>query len=171
MFCRLHPFDRSSPLSVSAALRRRGLRLQLAFSVRGGCPEPPLPGALFRADELWRHTCLELFAGVPGADGYLEFNFAPDGRWNSYRFAAYRDGMAKEGGAALHLVKRTRLPEGWQWFFDAVLPEDVARIPLLCAPAAIIEEESGALQYFAPSHPDDRPDFHSPALRTVPLLP
>jgi len=47
----------------------------------------------------------------------------------------------------------------------------VAKMPLLCAPAAIIEDDSGALQYFAFSHPTDRPDFHSPALRTILLLP
>lgn len=52
-------------------------------------PEPVTPS---RADDLWRTTCFELFLRRPGAEGYLELNFSPSGRWAAYAFDGYREG-------------------------------------------------------------------------------
>src|SRR5690606_15924970 len=46
-----------------------------------------------RADQLWRHTCLEVFVAGRGSQGYREFNFSPSGEWAVYDFSAYRAGM------------------------------------------------------------------------------
>jgi len=52
-----------------------------------------------RCDELWRHTCCELFAApvalVATAQGgaYREFNFSPSGDWAAYAFDSPRCGM------------------------------------------------------------------------------
>jgi len=116
-----------------------------------------------RADELWRHTCLEVFiAGrVPGA--YHEFNFSPSGEWAAYAFTGYRAGMS-----ALPL---RRAPEsGWQCAADRL--EFHLTLPAEALPAegpgfrlalsAVIEEQSGTISHWALNHPAGQPDFHHP---------
>ena len=53
----------------------------------------PAPAEPTRADELWKHTCCELFLLNPADNSYLEFNFSPSGQWAAYRFDSYRAGM------------------------------------------------------------------------------
>src|ERR1700722_4230711 len=53
----------------------------------------PLPSGPGRANELWRHTCFEIFLRKPADDAYCEFNFAPSLQWAAYRFDGYRCGM------------------------------------------------------------------------------
>jgi hypothetical protein len=85
------------------ALGLRGSR-----ATRGACAgrrsRPPR-----RADELWRHTCCELFLAERGRAGYHEFNFAPSTEWAIYRFQAYREGMAVvENAGRLRVASRVR---------------------------------------------------------------
>lgn len=61
---------------------------------------PPLRAAVAqRCDELWRHTCCELFAApaaftsTAAGGAYREFNFAPSGDWAAYAFDSPRCGM------------------------------------------------------------------------------
>jgi hypothetical protein len=125
-------------------------------------PEPVQPR---RADELWRHTCLEAFLTVPGIPGYLEFNFSPSGEWAVYRFTGYREGMApgelerppsisvhREAGrlelnAAVHLAGLVDIPAG-------------AAVHL--GLTAVVEARDGAVAYWALAHPPGKPDFHAP---------
>ena len=63
----------------------------LVPQARAGDPDGPQ-----RRDGLWQHTCFEAFFGVLGSDDYWEFNLAPSGDWNVYRFAGYRAGQTPE---------------------------------------------------------------------------
>ena len=111
-----------------------------------------------RRDELWRHTCCELFVRDADGDGYVELNFAPCGDWAAYRFTGYRDGMhpletaapeiALERSPTALLVSVT-LPD---WAFAAL---DGRRIGV----ASVVETREG-LSYWALAHPPGRPDFH-----------
>jgi len=136
----------------------------------------PARGAGGRVAGLWQHTCFEAFVGARGAPGYREFNFAPSGDWAIHAFSRYREGMpvtsahgpeiaVRGGGNRLKLevvLRREHLPEdhpgaGW-------------RIAL----SAVIEDDSGALSYWALKHPPGKPDFHHPdgfALELRPPLP
>ena len=61
----------------------------------GAAPELlKLPAAAVpeRADDLWRHTCFELFLREPEGEAYREFNFSPSGQWAAYAFDGYRTG-------------------------------------------------------------------------------
>ena len=42
-----------------------------------------------RKDNLWHHTCLELFL-KQGEEAYAEYNISPEGHWNYYAFDSYR---------------------------------------------------------------------------------
>ncbi|MEO8444748.1 MAG: DOMON-like domain-containing protein [Gammaproteobacteria bacterium] len=124
----------------------------------------PAAAAAARADGLWRHTCFEVFAADPAGPGYREFNFAPSGEWAAWLFTAYRTGMTPLPLEA---------PPAFQWRstpaelrLDVVLPladllPDGRRSVPRLALAAVIEDDSGTLSYWALRHRAGPPDFHA----------
>lgn len=115
------------------------------------------------ADELWRHTCFEVFLGEQGSTAYREFNFSPSGEWAAYAFTAYRSGMTPLQRIGPLQISCQRTREGLE--LVATLPaealiasEGVMRIAL----SAVIEEQSGTITYWALKHPAGQPDFHHP---------
>jgi hypothetical protein len=57
-----------------------------------------------RTDELWLHTCFELFLLDPESGTYREFNFAPSGQWAAYSFEKYREERQPLEVAAPHIL-------------------------------------------------------------------
>ena len=152
-----HPTAPSALIDrVSVRFEREGDRLWLRYVVDGNVddilwPHPATPG---RADELWRHTCFEAFVTTP--DGYLEYNLSPSGRWASYRFDGYRDGMRN----APEVVEISGMDGGCDMAAleaHVPLPPGPCRIGL----TAVIEARDGAISYWALAHPSDNPDFHN----------
>ena len=115
---------------------------------------PPAPAE--RTDELWRRTCLEAFAADAGGRGYSEYNLAPSTAWAAYRFDGYRRGMrpAEVAPPAIAVERTTGRLE-----LRARL--ELAQPASLLGLAAVIEEMSGRVSYWAVRHPAGaRPDFH-----------
>ena len=118
---------------------------------------PPLAGEPERSDGLWRHTCFELFVRDPGGGAYSEFNFSPSGRWAVYRFIDYRQGRSDQP-IATPLVTVARQQGSFNLTADLksfVLPNHA-----LIAIAAVLEDRTGKLHYWALRHADGAPDFH-----------
>ena len=151
-------------------------RLRLTYRVEGEVKAlrlpPPVPPQ--RADELWKHTCLEAFIAPGEGAGYLEFNFSPSTRWAAYRFDAPRQGMRN---AEVVETPRIGLELGDEFFAqtvdvdlsgaEGIDPDLDWRLAL----TAIVEQADGATSYWALRHPDGRPDFHHPdgfSLRVTP---
>lgn len=113
----------------------------------------PAPATPRFADGLWRHTCFELFLAGEG-DAYREFNFSPSGEWAAYGFSGYRSGMSAlqiaNPGIAIHAASG-RLT------LEAKVPVHPAGAAAL---TAVIEEEGGAISYWALEHAPGKPDFH-----------
>ena len=166
----LHPSNAQSPLralSVSGALQANG-RITLDYLLHGDLLRlrlaPPASHPQ-RRDELWRHTCLELFAQRDGTDDYLEFNFSPSGDWAAYRFDGYRDGQShgeqRSVGITLHPLGpgQLRIQACAQLPGSALQAADASgwRLGL----AAVIEADDGALSYWALRHGGAKPDFHA----------
>jgi len=137
-------------------------RLMLRWKISGDSDLlVPSFGGRGRADELWKTTCFELF--LMGRDGaYREFNFSPSGRWAASEFSSYRDGMkeyeplkwpeieSQEGSGVTVLTA----------FLDGAELAGMERAGL----SAVVEEEGGALSYWALAHKaDGQLDFHDPA--------
>jgi hypothetical protein len=132
-------------------------------------PEPKPPGV---TDELWRHTCFEIFIARVGDASYHEFNFSPSGEWAAYAFARYRERVpldAASGPTAIDpqiTVRRSaeRLD------LDATVPlrrlwAGYASARLLLGLSAVVEsrgEAGDSLSYWALKHPLVTPDFHHP---------
>lgn len=116
-----------------------------------------------RADELWRHSCFEVFVAGSRSPAYREFNFAPSGEWAAYAFTAYRAGMRPLTLASAPVSDWRRSPG--QLELAVTLPPD-ALIADGSAPrialSAVIEEQSGTITHWALCHPASQPDFHHP---------
>lgn len=112
-----------------------------------------------RADELWRTTCFELFVKRPGAEGYLEFNFSPSGKWAGYQFDGYRSGMRNSAAQDPDIVI----------FDDSSLSLKATPRPLELVSgraaiglSVIVVEADGPRSFWALKHPPGKPDFHHP---------
>jgi len=142
---------------IDVQVERDGLLLWLRYTI-GGDPSAivwPEEAEAGRADDLWRHTCCEVFVATD--DGYVEFNLSPSGQWASYRFDGPRAGMRHADEAVVVL--------GMDGTFDQMalearieLPHGARRLGLSC----VIEQRDGGFSYWALAHPSAKSDFHHP---------
>ncbi len=160
----LHPHLDALPsqeFALGVMLRRTATGVWLRYRMTGECSSIRLPvrAVSERANELWRHTCFELFAKRSGAEDYCEFNFSPSTAWAAYRFDRYRAGMVDLEAAAdclqLGLKRycielRVKVP-----LSDPTASHEIGL-------SAVIEETDGTKSYWALKHPPGPPDFHHP---------
>ncbi|HET7758094.1 MAG TPA: DOMON-like domain-containing protein [Steroidobacteraceae bacterium] len=119
-----------------------------------------------RADGLWEHTCFEVYVAPATLTAYYEFNFSPSLDWAAYRFSAYRDGMAPARLArapGLHARRTSDHLELSASVHLEGLRELAAARRLRLGLAAVVEDDAGALSYWALHHEPGNPDFHLPA--------
>ena len=107
-----------------------------------------------------RPTLLDLNcdAFIDPGDGYLELNVAPSGKWASYEFVAYREGMSPAERVVLNTLEYAFGDEHGELrvSFVGLPPIDAWRLGV----AAVIEDIDGRKSYWALAHPADKPDFH-----------
>jgi hypothetical protein len=160
----LHPDSPGATVTgidVEATRPEAGL-LELRYVLRGSLGEVNLPPVAMsdRADELWRHTCFEAFVGVPGRDGYFEFNLAPTTAWAAHAFDSYRSGMRPADVAAPRIEVRRGIDR-----FELLASLDLNGLGLddldwRVGLSAVIEDADNSIAYWALAHPPGRPDFH-----------
>jgi hypothetical protein len=140
-------------------------KLALHYSISGQTARlrVPPPGPARIGWKLWRHTCCELFVREKSAAAYHEFNFSPSGEWTTYAFSKYREGApladesmnpqiaVQSGPGRLDLYALADLP---------ALSAGYRNSPLAIGLAGVIEEENGAISYWALRHAPGKPDFH-----------
>lgn len=156
--------------SLTAAPRRlSGGRLEVVYRLTGDLEALAMPelSSAARADELWKHTCFEIFIRHAAGPGYVEFNFTPAGQWAAYSFRSRRSGMQ-------YIAAVVEAPIGTMRFerhFALRAEVDVSRIDGLppldatwrAAISTVIEATDGKRAYWAVAHPPEgNPDFHAP---------
>ena len=151
-------------ITVTARIGGAG-KLAVTFTLDADMTQVQLPPARRpgRGDELWRHTCFELFVGLPDREAYCELNFSPSGEWAMYGFVGYRRGMTpidvrRPPRVAVRSTPRGLVLEAITHLDELPMPEPGS--PLRAGAAAVIEETDGALSYWALAHPSALPDFH-----------
>jgi hypothetical protein len=139
--------------------------LVLRFALVGdlGRLRIPAPEPARVAHDLWRHTCFEAFVGAEGSPGYHELDVSPSGAWGLFAFRRYRDG-GPVGDATLApgiavAAAPARLALDVHLRLDRLSPAHVGA-PIRLGLAAVVEETSGTLTYWALRHPPGAPDFH-----------
>jgi hypothetical protein len=116
-----------------------------------------------RTDGLWRHTCFEAFVGMKDRPEYLEFNFAPSGEWADFGFHRYREAAPVVENVAAPVIAVSQAGDVLELEATVALPSIIdPRAWLKLALSAVIEDERGALSYWALNHPPGKPDFHHP---------
>ena len=178
--------DSACQLWAQASCSAAGLQLRYRLiwdpaerTVRVPQPHADDPGGPQRRDGLWQHTCFEAFVGVLGSEAYWEFNLAPSGDWNVYRFAGYRTGQTQEtayGPLPLTVIGPRAAPPAADCRLTA--PRALLELEVGCSLppplqerlqagsihelglTAVLEGRDGALSYWALNHPGPEPDFH-----------
>jgi hypothetical protein len=151
---------------VTASARIAGAgKLAVRFNVDADMSRIALPRITKpqRRDELWRHTCFEIFAALPEGDAYVELNFSPSSEWAMYGFVGYRRGMAaidvrRPPRVAVRPTPRSLALEAVTYLEE--LPAPPPGSTLRAGLAAVIEETNGNVSYWALTHPSALPDFH-----------
>ena len=155
-----HPGKSVDGLSV--LIQREAGGLSLVYNLRGA-PETliiPAPMDGQRRDELWTHTCFELFLKNGASKAYREFNFSPSGDWAAYRFEDYRQGRADLDCPAPQIATRINDHGVSVSVTLQVSENDLQTGQVWLGPSAIVEAKDGTRSYWALHHPEDNPDFH-----------
>lgn len=140
-------------------------KLTLRYVVTGAVARLRLPESRKpqQVDELWRHTCCELFIVAPTSKAYYEFNFSPSSEWAAYEFHAYRQGMRPLSEITVPRIAMistaTELQVNVELAMDA-LPAAWRAADLKLALSMVIEDTAGHISYWALQHPVGKPDFH-----------
>jgi hypothetical protein len=162
----LTPFSPVEPGFVRAlevqVLEASAGRLDLRYVLDGAPGRWLIPPsrASRQADELWRHTCFEVFLRSRGSAAYYELNFSPSSEWGLYSFESYRKGMAPVSGAPSPEISVQRTAHQLQ--MDVRVDLRSLSRPGTLGLAAVIEDENARLSYWALKHPAPQPDFHHP---------
>jgi hypothetical protein len=163
---KLHPDSRSSAVTgITVDVRRpSGSTVELHYVAQGDIRRVAIPprAESKHVDELWKHTCFEVFLRDPAGVGYAEFNFSPSTEYAGYGFSRYREGMQAQQctkpevsftGGDRRIELRASV---WTARVDHINPEGPLRLGI----SAIIEETDGTKSYWALAHPQGKPDFH-----------
>lgn len=115
----------------------------------------PVRKETVRADDLWKRTCFEAFVRDDDVETYTELNFSPSTEWAAYRFDHYRAGMRRFETTA-PMITMLELNNCFELTATITRPAGPARFGF----SAVIEEQNGAISYWALAHPPGKPDFH-----------
>lgn len=135
---------------------------KIAMNKTGSAPQ--------RRDKLWESTCFEFFIKPSLAPLYFEYNIAPNGDWNCFKFPKYRFGGRSIPDAPVPSVR----VEAKLWYFQlhVVLPnieffgfDKGSALGI----AAVIKDNEGRLSYWALNHLGEKPDFHTLNNFCIPL--
>ena len=146
---------------VQVSVKRDAVALQLQYQVRGDIKLLRIPELRQStcADELWRHTCAEVFIASTASAHYYEFNFSPSTQWAAYQFSGYRQEIQRvqcetpfisSSGNDQQLTIRVKM----------LLPAHLATTSLTLGLSMVIEKNDGQCSYWALRHDSERPDFH-----------
>jgi hypothetical protein len=151
-------------LAITGTIGRTADTLSIGCAVGGNLSVLAVPAAAEspeRKDRLWEETCLELFLGAKGSEGYWEFNLSPAGHWNVYRFASYRKEMREETAFSSLPFRVGADPKALRLSLDLglgkILPAGEVVEAGVCA---VIRTTTGGTSHWALAHPGPRPDFH-----------
>jgi hypothetical protein len=150
-------------IDASVSVGRDG-SLTVAYALAGDTSRVRIPELRTSsvADELWQHTCFELFARADRSDAYWELKCAPSAQWVLYAFDRDREGMRRVEGALARRIAVRRRDDALE--LDVTIAASTLGMnpPLSVGVSAVIEETDGTYSYWALVHPADKPDFHHP---------
>lgn len=157
-------YPANAPVRIRGVVQHYGTWLNVHFNLSGEIQrikQPQSDNVPPRRDNLWRHTCFELFVTTADNNQYWEYNINLPGHWNVYRFSGYRENQQPETRIDQITGDLIRHDSNLLEFaVKAPLPVDLENHALLIGISCVIEDNEENLYYYALSHPSDKPDFH-----------
>ncbi len=152
--------------ALTAVVTRTKTGVAVRYELRGDLGALVIPELLApaRADELWKHTCFELFIRRVDETGYVEFNMAPTGHWAAYSFERQRSGM-KNIAEVGSIPIGTRTTDDTFTLKTEIDLSGVKGLPegeWTVAVTTVVEAANGKRSYWALAHPQGKADFHHP---------
>lgn len=149
-------------LSVEARRDQTGL-LHLHYRLDGEIESLLIPGrdGPARTDNLWHHTCFEVFIAPGEHAAYREFNLSPSTRWAAYRFTGFREGMANLDQPHPPTIAFTQAASTLE-LKATMTPHLPVSGPWRLAVTTVVEEKSGHKSFWSLHHPQPKPEFHHP---------
>jgi len=148
----LKPFYANRPnIKVSVAQRPSGPIVHVIFKLES------IKHINFKTtslDKLWLNTCFETFEFDNNSDQYVEWNFNANGEAKTYLFSSYRK-QIKQLNIDLH-TKASTYDNSFKLSVD--LPKFFKNSTL--KNTTVIKLNNNSYNYYAESHPLDKPDFH-----------
>ena len=141
--------------------RAEGGRLQIKYTLHGLTDEIDFPEVAQpkRTDGLWKDTCFDLICGRADDGSYVEFNFAPSGRWAAYAFTGYREGMTELACPPPQII--CTVGAGiFEMTVTMDLPESLRALDVMAGFSVVIADKHGRTAYWALAHPPGKADFH-----------
>lgn len=140
------------------------------LSASSGALVVPAPCETSRQDNLWQHTCCELFVGNPLTEAYREFNFSPSGQWAAYDFSGYRirastDPEVSPPKIQTVLSDKRLIVTVSVRLIDVCQSQPISDLKLSLASVIETISPPGSrpnLSYWATHHASPKPDFHHP---------
>lgn len=150
---------------INVLLSRDETSLQVVFELDAKLTDLIIPDYDFtklqRRDNLWEHTCFEVFLAQKGMPNYWEFNLSPSGDWNVYSFKGYREGMRQETYFNI-LPFEVKILSGRIFKLEITIDlkffQDFSDIDL--GLSSVLEWSDGVKSYWAVRQHGDIPDFH-----------
>ncbi|MGF1588456.1 MAG: DOMON-like domain-containing protein [Pleurocapsa sp.] len=161
----LSPFTRNTAptVNISGNIERQNNQLKILYRLEGSSQIiiPQIVNSPTRQDNLWEHTCCELFIGLQNSTKYWEFNLSPAGDWNVFRFPDYRQYIAEEM-VFDSLPFRVLQQADWLQLqlevnLNKIIPPEQS---LKVGVTTVIEDRERQLSYWALTHPAPEANFH-----------
>lgn len=162
---KLIPFSvKNAPkISITGTISRQANQLNLKYQLGGDLSTVIIPKAdssPTRQYDLWDHTCFEFFLRLKNTFKYWEFNLAPTGDWNVFRFHGLRQDIAEEMSFQDLPFTVMQTEECLRLNIDIDLDLLIDRQQIDVAVTSVIENQDRQLSYWALTHPAPEPDFH-----------
>jgi len=158
--CDLGPI-RAVTASITAT--QNGCNAEFRFDGEIDAIKLPEPGPSVRTDDLWKTSCFEIFWQPIGRASYREFNLSPSGRWATYDFDSFREGMRD---APVDAIAVSCSHSNNELVLKASIATDLPA-PAQVALNGIVEHADGGMQFWALAFGPGKPEFHSEACRQM----
>lgn len=158
----LTPFTGDPEHRIFFAVSNTNGTLTCDYSIEGNTADIMLAEATGGARKmyLWLTTCFELFIRPDGGTAYYEFNFAPNGDYNIFRFEVYR-GPLVESNDFTACSRIVTLDREHLHFRAEITP--AKRFPLRgfsFLPSMVLKLKTGDEFFLASHHSSPNADFH-----------
>ncbi len=153
----------SFDLTINGQIKRSKYTIDIFYVVRGDVSQiiwPEISAKTQRMDELWKHTCFELFVQPVDGIKYYEYNLSPSGNWNAYGFNDYRQGQQNLSINTIDINMDTNNKGEIILCGSIPLTQTVQARTARIGISAVVEDIRHQRYYYALSHQGETPDFH-----------